>query len=217
MYFYIRNQKSKIKGDLWYQSKTTSKHQNIISKTILKVILLYVWTSIFSYQPLCLEHELLVSCWTYRPQSWQINSKSTFHTNIYWCAVSLAKTFYWVPKVFEEWVSLDTRFTVPVNTIPCSLCLGSSLHKNTSGTVPKSLDIVISEVIQSLMELLNLEAATTEQILPFPHIFPNKLPDSSCYKITVSVHHFPRAHTSVEQVWTKLFWPPVTEMTWNPR
>lgn len=63
MYFYICNQKSKIKEDLWYQSKTTSKRQNIISKTILKVILLCVWTLIFSYQPLCLEHELLVSCW----------------------------------------------------------------------------------------------------------------------------------------------------------
>lgn len=68
------------------------------------------------------------------------------------------------------------------------------------------------------MELLNLEAATTEQVLSFPHTFPSKLLDISCYKrITVLVHSFPRAHTSAQQVWTKLFWPLVTEMTWNPR
>lgn len=68
------------------------------------------------------------------------------------------------------------------------------------------------------MDLLNLEAATTEQVLPFPHTFPNKLLDISCdKKITVLVHRFPRAHTSVQQVWTKLFWPPVTKMIWNPR
>lgn len=63
MYFCICNQKYEVKGDLVYQSKTISKQQNTISKTILKIVLLCVWTLIFSYLPLCLQHGLLVPCW----------------------------------------------------------------------------------------------------------------------------------------------------------
>lgn len=42
------------------------------------------------------------------------------------------------------------------------------------------------------MELLNLKAGTTEQVLPFPHTFPKNLLDISYYKkIPVLVHSFP--------------------------
>jgi len=49
MYFYTHNQKNQIKGDIRVKCKAASKHQDITSKGILKILVLCVWMFIFSY------------------------------------------------------------------------------------------------------------------------------------------------------------------------
>lgn len=69
-----------------------------------------------------LELELLASCWKL-PHTDHRVSKSTVNQHFIPIFIGVLsawhaqKIFHWEPKLFEEWILLDTWFTVPVNTV----------------------------------------------------------------------------------------------------